>query len=277
MNEGALGDLFIATLARELHDADRLFVGANQNDVALAAHLARRLWAPRLKFWASSTAHLDRSQDLLRVGRGTLDPVLVAGRDSTFWQAHAFDDALRAPLVFAGGLQVDARGNANLAGIRGGSGWKLRGPGSAGLPSLTALANRFFIMVPVHDPRVLVAECSALSVVGDPVARAAAGLPANALVAVLTPLARFEPSDQGLVLTEVAPGLTVEAVAERTGWPVRSGQVRERAPLTEPEVSALAELRAAAERNREALWRGPRNPTAKRRADEIDRRPGAVV
>jgi acyl CoA:acetate/3-ketoacid CoA transferase beta subunit len=251
MDSGALEDLFIAALARELHDEDRLFVGANQVDVALAAHLARRLWAPKLKFWASSTAHLDRSQDLLRVGRGTLDPVLVAGRDSTFWQAHAFDDALRAPLVFAGGLQVDARGNANLAGIRDGGGWKLRGPGSAGLPSLTALAERFFIMIPVHDLRFLVQECSALSVIGDPVARAAAGLLPDALVAVLTPLARFEPSSDGLVLTEIAPGLTVAEVAQRTGWTVSlDTEVRERAPLSEAELGALAELRAAIEKNR---------------------------
>src|SRR5439155_20396765 len=142
--DGLMGeeDLFIAAMAREIRDGDRGFVGTNQNDVALAAYLARRLWAPGLMFWANSSAQLDRSQDLLRVGRSTLDPVLVAGRDSTFWQAHAFDDALRAPLVFAGGLQVDARGNAKLVGILDGSGWKLRGPGSDGLPSLTALAER---------------------------------------------------------------------------------------------------------------------------------------
>src|ERR1700678_1376604 len=158
MGEQSLDDLLVVAMARELRDGDRLFVGTNQAAVSLAAHLARRLWAPRLKFWASSMAHLDRSQALARVGRPTLDPVLVAGRDSTFWQAHAFDDALRAPMVFAGGLQVDARGNANLAGLRAGEGWRLRGPGSAGLPSLTALAERFFIMVPAHEPRFLVQE-----------------------------------------------------------------------------------------------------------------------
>jgi glutaconate CoA-transferase, subunit B len=251
MDAGALHDLLIAAMARELHDEDRLFIGTNQLDVALAAFMARRLWAPKLKFWASSMAQLDASQDLLRVGRSTLDPVLVAGRDSTFWQAHAFDDALRAPLVFAGGLQVDARGNANLVGIRDGSGWKLRGPGSAGLPSLTALAERFFIMIPVHQPRFLVQQCSALSVIGDPVAREAAGLSPNALVAVITPLARFEPSPDGLVLTETAPGMSVEEIDEQTGWDVRSAaDLREREPLTDGEASALAQLRTAIDQNR---------------------------
>jgi acyl CoA:acetate/3-ketoacid CoA transferase beta subunit len=244
-------DLFVAAMARHIRDGDRVFVGTNQNDVALAAFLARRLWAPGLMFWANSTAQIDRSQDLLRVGRSTLDPVLVAGRDSTFWQAHAFDDALRAPVVFAGGLQVDSRGNANLAGIRDGDGWKLRGPGSAGLPSLTALAERFFIMIPAHDPRFLVEQCSALSVIGDPVARDAVGIKRDALVAVITPLAQFAASDDGLVLTEIVPGLTQEQLQERTGFELRVGRdVAGRPALTEEEAAALAELRTAAEQNR---------------------------
>ena len=248
---GDLQDLFVAALGREMRDGDRVFVGANQLDVALACFLARRLWAPRLKFWAGVTAQLDRSQDSLRVGRRGDDNVLVAGRDSTFWQAHAFDDALRAPVVFAGGLQVDSRGNANLAGIRSADGWKLRGPGSAGLPSLTGLAERFFISVATHDSRALVEECSALSVVGDPVAREAAGMKRDALVAVITPLARFEPSDDGLVLTELAPGMTRDDVVERTGFALRAaGELRERTALTDEEAAALADLRAAAERNR---------------------------
>jgi glutaconate CoA-transferase subunit B len=251
MDDRARADLFIASLARELDDGDRLFVGANQIDVALAAHLARRLWAPGLKFWASSMAHLDRSQDGLRVGRSTLDSVLVTGRDSTFWQAHAFDDALRAPLVFAGGLQVDARGNANLAGIRGGDGWKLRGPGSAGLPSLTALATRFFIMVPAHDPRFLVQECSAISVVGDPVARRRLGLVPGALQAVLTPLARLEVDEDGLVLTETIEGMSVADVQAQTGFELRTrDEVGTRAALTPEEQRTLARLRDASTQNR---------------------------
>jgi glutaconate CoA-transferase subunit B len=245
-----LDDLLIAAMARELHDGDRLFTGANQPAVSLAAHLARRLWAPRLRFWGSSMAHLDASQTLARVGRPTLDPVLVAGRDSTFWQARAFDDALRAPLVFAGGLQVDARGNANLAGLRAGEGWALRGPGSAGLPSLTAFADRFFIMVPAHEPRFLVQECSLISVLGDPQARAELGLRPAALVAVFTPLARFEPTADGLVLTEIVAGLSVAELGARTGFPIRTaGAVRQRRGLDEVETASLAELRAAVVRN----------------------------
>jgi glutaconate CoA-transferase subunit B len=127
MDAAGLNDLFIVTLARELHDGERVFVGANQADVALAAYLARQLWAPRLKVWAAATAQLDRGLDPLMVGRSGNDNLVVQLRGASFPQARAFED-VRGPVVFAGGLQVDARGNANLAGIRDASGgWTLRG------------------------------------------------------------------------------------------------------------------------------------------------------
>lgn len=252
MDEQALQDLFIAALAREMTGEERVFVGTNQIDLALAAYLARRLWAPRLKFWASGTPQIDPTQDELTVGRRSYDNVLVNGRGSTFWQAKAFDDGLRAPVVFAGGLQVDRRGNANLIGIADGQGgWKLRGPGSAGLPSLTAFSRRFYLMVPKHDSRFLVEECSRLSVVGDPGMRAAAGLKRDALTAVITPLARFAPSDDGLALTELSPGVSMDELAERTGFAIRAAdEVAVRPALTDEEAEALAVLRRATEVNR---------------------------
>lgn len=243
--------LYLAALAREMRDGDRVFLGANQNDAAMAAYAARRLWAPKLKLWANGMAQLDPAQDALRVGRGNYDNVLVAGRDATFWQARAFDDALRAPVVFAGGLQVDGRGDANLAGVPGqDGGWKLRGPGSAGLSSLTALADRFYLAVAHHTPLVLVERCAALSVLGDRAAREAAGMRPDALHALITPLARFEPTDDGLVLAEISPGVTVEDVAERTGFAVRPAEgLRERPAVTTEEASTFAALAASAAAN----------------------------
>lgn len=247
-----LEDLFIVTLAREMTGDQPVFVGTNQIDLALAAFLARRLWAPRLRFWASGMAQIDPSMDLLTVGRRSYDNVLIGVRGSTFWQAKAFDDGLRAPVVFAGGLQVDRGGNANLVGIPDeAGGWKLRGPGSAGLPSLTAFARRFYIMVPKHDPRFLVEACTRISVVGDPEMRAAAGLRPDALVAVISPLATFVPSSDGLVLSQLSPGVSREALAERTGFEIRdTGNVAERPGLTGEEAEALAVLRRATAINR---------------------------
>jgi glutaconate CoA-transferase subunit B len=105
-------------------------------------------------------------------------------------------------------------------------------------------------MAAAHDPRSLVERVSAISVLGDPVAREACGLNRDSLVAVITPLATFAPSENGLVLTEVVAGLGVDALAERTGFPIRAADdVAERPPLTEDEARVLAELRAAMAEN----------------------------
>jgi acyl CoA:acetate/3-ketoacid CoA transferase beta subunit len=241
---------FIASIARELHDGDRLHVGANQVDVAVAAHLARRLWAPRLRCNIAGCWALRDARDTTLLGRNAYERDLVADRRSTFWQARVFDDLWRAPIVFAGGLQVDRHGNANLIGVRRGERLVVRGPGSAGLPTLTTFATRFYMICPVHEPRFLVPEVSAVSVVGDPATRAELGLDPNALTAVITPLARFEPSPAGLVLTEVAPGVSVEEVAARTGFEIQaSTAVAQRREVSATEAEILDELLAAADRN----------------------------
>ena len=241
---------YIAAIARELHDGERLHVGANQVDVALAAHLARRLWAPDLRCNIAGCWALRDARDTTLLGRSSYERDLVADRRSTFWQARVFDDLWRTSIVFAGGLQVDGHGNANLIGVRDGERLLVRGPGSAGLPTLTTFAPRFYMICPVHEPRFLVPEVSAVSVVGDPATREQLGLDPNALTAVITPIARFEPSPGGLVLTEVADGSSVEEVATKTGFEVRAGEaVGQRAPLTPAEADVLDELMAAADRN----------------------------
>jgi glutaconate CoA-transferase subunit B len=244
-------DLFIAVMAREMGTCERVFLGANQIDAGIAAVLARRLWASDLRFWASGMAQIDPTRDAELVGLPTGHHVVVAERGATFMQGRAFEDTLRAPTVFAGGLQVDGRGNVNLVGLPRPGGWKLRGPGSAGLPSLTAFAERFYVIVPVHEPRYLVERCELISVLGDPAARRAAGLSPDALAAVLTPLARFETSAHGLVVTEINAGLNLEELAEHTGFELHPAlEVAERPGLSQAEAAGIAELRVAADGNR---------------------------
>lgn len=240
----ALTQLHVLALARELRDGDRLHVGANQADVLLAAAIARRTWAPRLRVVGAGVPFLRVGADARAIGRRTYDRALVDARDATFHQSRVFDDLLRAPICFAGGLQVDRFGNVNLVGVVEGERTVLRGPGSAGLPTLTSFAPRYYVTCPVHSPRVLVESVSRVTVLSDPAARRAVGLAPDGLVAVITPLARFEPGADGLELVERAPGVTLEDVADRTGFAVRSSQaVRERPPATQDELAALASLR----------------------------------
>jgi hypothetical protein len=93
-----------------------------------------------------------------------------------------------------------------------------------------------------------------VSVVGGPVGRERLGLAPRALTAVITPLARFEPSPDGPRLTEIVTGLDRAELARRTGLALGDGDaVRVRPELTAEERSVLAELREAVERNRAPL------------------------
>lgn len=238
-------DELVVAMARELRDDDRLFTGVYQPEVVLAASVARRLWAPGLRWWAAGTPLVNPASDEIVLGRRSFDRDVMATRSAFFWQARAFDAmGSRSAVCFGGGLQIDGRGNANLAGIRTTAGWRLRGPGSAGLPSLTAWAPRFYLVTPRHDQRTLVAACSRVSIVGDPQRRAQLGYPPGSLRAVLTPLARFDPTPDGLVLTEVACGASVSTVADSTGFEIRVAEkLHERPPVSDEERILLKELR----------------------------------
>jgi glutaconate CoA-transferase subunit B len=238
-----LNELYVVALAREISDGMRLHVGANQPDVMLAALLARRLWAPRLRVVMLTDFLLHPPQTTHHLDRRCYAPALVEARRASFQQASPFDDLLRTPTMFGGGLQIDRRGNANLTGIRSGSRYKLRGPGSAGLPTLTSTASTFFIACPRHDAKSLVDRVDEVSILGDPVARRALGLKPRSLQAVITPLASFAPSDDGLVLTEITAGVDLSDVQRATGFPLRTDGIPAlRRPVAPEEHSAMAEL-----------------------------------
>lgn len=242
----SLDPLYVAVLGREMRDGDTVHIGAGQADVWLAAKLARALWAPRVRVVAGGTFLLDLDLDLDGSGAAiprTYGRKLIAGRAATFHQSRVFNDLQRQRVVFAGGLQVDGRGNANLIGVYDGDRLRLRGPGSGGLPTLTSHSDRFFLAVRTHTRRVFVPRASRVSVLGDPVARSAAGFPRHALRAVITPLARFEPTDDGLRLAEVAPSSSIDEVAQNTGFTLTiTDDVRVRPPLTEQEGDVLNRL-----------------------------------
>ena len=228
--------LYLAALAREIRDVDYVHVGAQQGDVWIAVKLARALWAPRVRVVASGAFLLDAAAPTGQEIPRTYARDVIAARATSFHQSRVFDDLRRGRMTFAGGIEVDCRGNGNLVGIYEDGKLKVRGPGSGGVPTLTSHTDRFFIAVRHHSARVLVEQVSRISVLGDPVDRAAAGVPAHALRAVITPLARFETSEAGLQLTEIAPETTVEQIQARTGFRIQvHPELRTRPSLREPE------------------------------------------
>jgi acyl CoA:acetate/3-ketoacid CoA transferase beta subunit len=232
--------MYVAALARELTSDDTVHVGASQSDVWLACALAQALWAPELRVVAAGTYLLSSGQTRHQLSARTYDPRLITVREGTFQQSRVFHDLRRDRVVFAGGIQMDRRGNANLIGIYDGDRLTFRGPGSGGLPTLTSHAKRFYLTTTTHNARTLVEQVSRVSVLGDPQRRADSGLHRDSMAGLITPLARFNQGTDGLQVVEIAPGLSVEDLARQTGFKLELGEsVKVRKKLSKLEASTL--------------------------------------
>ena len=240
-------DLYLLALARNMRDQDIVHIGASQLEVWQAAEVARLLWAPNLRVVAAGSYHLGRGRPINQafMRSRTYGRDLVADRDASMLQTTIFNDLRRGRVVFSGAMQVDMRGNGNLIGFEN-NGRYVRGPGSAGLPTLTSFSDRFFFALPRHLPTILVPQAHRISVLGDPAARARLGFNPHALQEVITPLASFRADEAGLRLAELAPGVTLQNVQDQTGFQIEAdAALGERRPATDEERSALEYVRGA--------------------------------
>jgi glutaconate CoA-transferase subunit B len=121
----------------------------------------------------------------------------------------------RADVFFAGGIQIDRRGNCNLALTTEGDRVTLRGPGSAGIP-WAARARRTILYTTSHTMRVFVPTVDFVSLAGHSV-----DVPSfdRAPSLVITPLAVMDFAPDGnMRLVSIHPGVSVEQVRDNTGF-----------------------------------------------------------
>jgi acyl CoA:acetate/3-ketoacid CoA transferase beta subunit len=231
------GDLLIAAIARSLADGDYVHLGASQPLLWKAVRLARMLWAPRLQIAAAGQFVLDPATT--PEPSLTYEPSAMPSRQATMNQSTIFNDLKRSRVTFAGCLQVDRYGNGNLAEVRTTSGRVVRGPGYAGLPTLTTYSEKFFLLVAEHSKRRLVEKVDRISVLGNSLQRARLGLP-DGLGRVITPLASFTLVNDALHVQEVSPGTDELTLQQCTGFPiVFTADARERPRLSSAEQAAL--------------------------------------
>ncbi|MGE0797672.1 MAG: hypothetical protein AB7G13_00640 [Lautropia sp.] len=245
-------DLYLLTLARHIRDDDIVHVGGGQADVRAAAEVARLLWAPAVRMIVFGTYFLGRARHPELMAERTYSR-LARSSYPVLNQTNVFDDLSRGRVAFPGGMQIDQRGNGNLIGVLSGSGKYIRGPGSGGLTTLTSQTDRFFFAVARHTPALFVPRVHRISVLGDPVARAAMGLPCPGLHEVVTPLASFRPSAEGLRLVSVSPGVSAADAQRGTGFPVDLDPAfAERVAPSSEEQAALRHVRAMMKRKESA-------------------------
>jgi glutaconate CoA-transferase subunit B len=214
----ARGHVMAAVIARNLRDGEVVVMGANSMVPLAGARLAQLTHAPNLSIIAGASGGINP----------LLEPLAPSSGDYANLVAEAavpFPDVLllhmggRCDVFFAGGFQIDARGNCNLAYTGGAERPSFRGPGSAGLP-WGASSRRIVLYTTSHTRRVFVPTVDFVSLAGwsegeGPGKGDTPGRP----VLVVTPLCVFDFGPTGVMrLQSVHEGATLEQVRDNTGF-----------------------------------------------------------
>jgi glutaconate CoA-transferase subunit B len=225
-------ELMAVVLARSFRDGEVVVMGAVPALPLAACRLARALHAPSLSYLVGGSGAVNPPSGALTAQ--SCDPQLTGGPcvlplpEVVLLEGRG--DVL--DVFCAGGLQIDAHGNCNLVCVGDHERPKLRGPGSVGLPFLTAV-QRVVAYTFAHTPRTFVERVDFISGAGD------------RTELVVTPLALLDvdPESRRLRLASVHPGRSVEEVQAQTGFElVVPEAVPETAPPTETELAELRRL-----------------------------------
>ncbi|MFQ5896010.1 MAG: CoA-transferase subunit beta, partial [Nitrospinota bacterium] len=232
-------DLMAVVLARCIRDGETVFHGVASVLPMVATLLARECHAPHLVY-LNIPGGVDARPEKLPAS--TVGPELAAGARAQFSLIDIFDLSARGKLdlTFLGGAQIDAEGNINLSYI---GDWRkptVRLPGGAGSASILPTARRAVLWRTAHDRRVFVPRCDFVTACGR-------------VDRVVTPLCVFKkvgppnvgpPNEGGRLLPEsLHPGVTIEELADRTGFDPGWGNIRELHATPHPTEAELAALR----------------------------------
>jgi len=241
-------ELVACYVSRQVPRDGSAFVGAALPSLRAGVLLGHLLHAPSLRMLISMTT--TNLHDVDEIGEFSF----ITDWRSARWAEHnrivedIFSGMRRIARwegFYVGALQIDPYGNSNLIGLRGeDGGFRMRGPGSIGTPSVTAVASSFRLVVNRHDPRTFVESCDYVScpgwLDGSDGARARLGL-AGGPQQVVTPLCVLGfGADRRLRVDTLHPGVTLEQVREASGFDVDADdEPRETPAPTDDELEVL--------------------------------------
>ena len=218
--------------AKELNDGDVVFVGIGLPN--LACNLARATHAPNLVLIYESGA-VGAVPERLPVSIG--DPALVTDSLAVASMADIFQLYLqggRIQVGFLGGAQIDRYGNINSTVIGPYDKPKVRLPGSGGACEIAIHAARVVVVAPL-SPRTFPATVDFITSPGHAGkygSRRELGLPGGGPQRIVTDMGVLEPApaDGELELVGIYPGVAVEDVKAKVGWPLRARDGLEKIP-----------------------------------------------
>jgi hypothetical protein len=150
-------------LARDIIDGERIISGAHTEISFAAAMLAQKMHAPNIKLQLGGTCFLVNVSDLaVRLPKTSTDYRMLRWAEIAYDHMETFmyfgapggrayykgdrpatNKYFVGDKFFAGGIQVDGDGNANMIGLKGKGGrrFSFRGPGSIGIPDIMTAAR----------------------------------------------------------------------------------------------------------------------------------------
>jgi len=244
-----MGELMVATAAREIRDEEIVFVGMRLPLIAFV--VAKKTHAPNaIGLFENGVIRATPAPELIYT---MADPPNILGATQCLDMLGVMSllQSGRVHLGFLGAAEVDRFGNLNSTEVQGAKG-TVRLPGSGGACDIASLAQRFVALLE-HNKQRLPERVSFLTSPGNGDGHAwrqRVGLPRGGPSAVITTKAVLRFGQDGeAFLASVHPGVEVEDVLDNTGWPLRCG--REVPPTPEP---SAAELNAIREYDKEGFW-----------------------
>jgi len=216
-------EIMAVAAAREIRNGEVAFIGTGLPMVA--AYLAKATHAPDVVLVFESGVVGARPKELA-TGVGDLRLLVGCVKSTGLYYALSLLQGGVVDIGFLGAAEVDQYGNLNSTAIGDYRRPTVRLPGSGGANDIGSTARRLVIMVP-HEPRRLVSRvqyCTTPGFLDGPGARERAGLRGEGPTRVITDLAvlDFDPASKRMRLATIHPGVTVEEVQGRTGFPLES-------------------------------------------------------
>ena len=236
----AIDELLTVCIARQVSDGQLVAQGIATPLVTAGYLLAKCTHAPNLRIASAIGQGVCDTYNGTALGVASIEAFWLDQMLLTLGFVSAAADVLPTlhPLEFFRPGQVDARGNFNnIAFGRDYQHPRLRLPGVGGIPDVTITGQRIHLYVTRHSRVTFVAQCDYVSGLGHDPRRTQGAGPCY----LLSDLGQFDWQDGLLRLTHTHPGVTVEQIRAKTGFPLEiAPQVSETAP---PSAEALHLLR----------------------------------
>ena len=245
----SLGELMVATAAREIRDGEVVFVGMRLPLIAFV--VAKRTHAPNaVGLFENGVVRSTAAAELIYT---MADPPNIRGATQCLDMLGVMSllQSGRVHLGFLGAAEVDRFGNLNSTEVNGPRG-RTRLPGSGGACDIASLAQRFVVLLE-HSRERLPKSVSYLTSPGYGDGhgwRQRVGLPRGGPAAVITTKAVLRFADDGeAYLSSIHPGIEPDEVVSNTGWKLRAAEQVSRTPEPSP-----AELQAIRDYDKEGFW-----------------------